>query len=78
MARADRVGRTASSRRLPSRLAVGTVCAAAAIGSMRRAVGQTEAASLISSSLPVASRYSCTQRSITVAVFSTLVNWPTT
>lgn len=77
MARADRVGRTASWTRLPSRLAVGTVCAAA-IGSMRRPLGQTEAASLISSSLPVASRYSCTQRSITVAVFSTLVNWPTT
>lgn len=34
----------------------------------------TDAASFSSSSRPVASRYSCTQRSITAEVFSTLVN----
>ena len=40
--------------------------------------GQTAAASLSSSSRVVAARYSCTQRSMTVALFSTLVNCPTT
>lgn len=39
---------------------------------------QTDAAALSASNRAVASRYSCTQRSITVAVFSTLVNCPTT
>src|SRR6476660_7571903 len=38
----------------------------------------TPAASLRALRVPVASRYSCTQRSITAEVFSTLVNWPTT
>src|SRR6476620_6147164 len=51
---------------------------AAAIRQTRRAANQTDAASLMSLSVVVASRYSCTHRSITAEDFSTLVNWPTT
>ena len=39
---------------------------------------QTVAASFSSLRVLVASRYSCTQRSMTAEHFSTLVNWPTT
>ena len=39
---------------------------------------QTVAASFSSLRVLVASRYSCTQRSMTTEHFSTLVNWPTT
>src|ERR1700730_10662428 len=39
---------------------------------------ETDAAALSSLSVFVASRYSCTHRSMTVEVFSTLVNCPTT
>lgn len=48
------------------------------VDSLRRVPRQTVAAALSSFSVFVASRYSCTHRSMTAAVFSTLVSCPTT
>ena len=56
----------------------GAFAVAAKAAPMQRGDGYTDAASLSSLSVLVASRYSCTHRSMTAEVFSTLVNCPTT